>query len=203
MLHVTEIFYSIQGEGFHSGRPAVFCRFSGCNMWSGREQDRAESACPFCDTFFLGKDTYDEDSLVEKLIAMWPGDGQPFVVLTGGEPALQVTSSLISKLKNRHANVAIETNGSVELPVTGPYWVTVSPKKKEQLVVTSGHEMKLLYPHHSIAPEDVAHLDFDYFFLQPIEDLNYKENLRVAIDYCLKNPTWRLSTQNHKAWGVR
>lgn len=200
---IKEIFYSLQGEGHYTGTPSVFCRFSGCNLWSGREQDRVKSACPFCDTDFVGGMKFSEDELIDAVLAAWPGGGVPRVIFTGGEPALQLTSSLINNLKSLNVDVAVETNGTRRLPDTGPYWVTVSPKTKSQIVVTRGHEIKLLYPLPGISPDDVDGMDFRYFYLQPVDDQNYEDNLKGAINYCLSNPKWRLSTQNHKNWGVR
>lgn len=202
--YIKEIFYSLQGEGHHAGKPSVFCRFSGCNMWSGRDVDRAASVCSFCDTDFVGWRRFEEDELVAALMKPWIGKTcVPNVIFTGGEPALQLTASLIDKLKQLNATVAVETNGTLQLPDAGPYWVTVSPKALEKLVVTEGHEIKLLFPLEGIPPESVEDLDFRYYYLQPIDDDNYKENLAGAIRYCLNNPKWRLSTQGHKVWGLR
>lgn len=200
---VKEIFYSLQGEGNYTGRPSVFCRFSGCNLWSGREQDREKSPCRFCDTDFVGGTRYNEDELIEAILSLWQGGGMPHVVFTGGEPALQLTSSLIDRLKKFHVTVAVETNGTHKLPEAGPYWITMSPKVLSRIEVTRGNEVKLLYPLDAVKPEDVEHLDFRYFYLQPIDDDNYEENLKAAIAYCLEHPKWRLSTQNHKKWGIR
>lgn len=202
MFKVKELFYSLQGEGHYAGTPSVFCRFAGCNMWSGREADRLKSACWFCDTDFVGGTTYDEDSLIIAITNLWPGGGAPRVIFTGGEPALQITQSLITRLKLLHFNVAVETNGTIPLPVAGSYWVTVSPKSAST-ILRKGHEIKLLWPNPLTPPEQYSDQDFEYFYLQPIDDCSYKENLRSAIDYCLANPQWRLSTQNHKIWGVR
>lgn len=203
MFMVKEIFYSLQGEGINAGRPAVFCRFSGCNMWSGLPKDKPESLCPFCDTDFRGGTAMTEDELVQEILNLCPAGALPLVIFTGGEPALQLTSSLIKRLKDKVINVAVETNGTRCLPEAGPYWITVSPKSLSQLLVTKGHELKLLYPHKDIKPQDVEHLDFRYFSLQPIDDENYEDNLRNTMNYCLDNPKWRLSTQQHKVWGVR
>lgn len=200
---VKELFYSIQGEGFNAGRPAVFCRFSGCNLWSGEESRKAASACPFCDTDFVGGERYTEEELFAAIMKLMPEGTRPIVVFTGGEPLLQLTGSLINKIKATGANVKVETNGTQPLVTAGPYWVTVSPKNLSTLTVKRGNEMKLLYPLPTIKPEDVGSMDFDYFYLQPIHGPDYRENLGGAIDYCLANPKWRLSTQQHKVWGVR
>ena len=202
MLVVKELFYSLQGEGHYTGTAAVFCRFSGCNKWSGRPSDKAKSACPFCDTNFVGGEKFTEDALVEAITKLWPGGGRPRVVLTGGEPALQLTASLISNLKKLNYEVAVETNGSVPLPVSGPYWVTVSPKD-ENPVVTSGHELKVLWPNPKTHPQNYQMLDFRYFYVQPIDDENYAENMRTAVEYCLANPQWALSLQQHKIVGIQ
>lgn len=201
MFKVREIFYSLQGEGNFVGTPSVFCRFSGCNKWSGRESDRAKSVCSFCDTDFVGGELLDEGSLVEAIVSAWPGGGTPRVIFTGGEPALQITGSLIDSMKRRHFNVAIETNGSVPLPHAGPYWVTVSPKDK-RVVVVSGHEIKVLWPLKHISPEDFEHMDFNHYYLQPVDDENYRENLEGAIQYVREHPQWSLSLQQHKILGI-
>lgn len=201
---VKEIFYSIQGEGHYSGHPAVFCRFSGCNLWDGRPTTKQKSKCVFCDTDFVGGQKMDEDTLVNAILSHWPGINgcPPRVVLTGGEPTLQITDSLIKKLKGAHTNVHIETNGTREIRTMRPVWVTVSPKCLDSLVVLKGNELKLLYPLPTVTPGDVEHLDFRYFYLQPIDNENAAENLSGAIAYCLRNPKWNLSTQGHKQWGV-
>lgn len=200
---VKELFYSIQGEGYNSGRPAVFCRFSGCNLWSGEESRKSKSPCFFCDTDFVGGTKYTEDSLLTAIKNLMPDGLKPMVIFTGGEPLLQLTGTLIDKVKSLGVNVAIETNGTLPLPKAGPYWSTVSPKVLRSLAVTRGNELKLLFPLPSLKPAQVEHLDFDYFTLQPIHDEKYKENLEGAIEYCLLNPKWRLSTQQHKVWGLR
>ena len=203
MLSVKEVFYSIQGEGHHAGRPSVFCRFSGCNLWSGVPSRKASSLCWFCDTDFVGGTKYTEDELFDAIVELIPEGSLPLIVFTGGEPALQLTGTLIDRLKRIGLSVAIETNGTKELPLAGPYWVTMSPKTLDDLVVRKGHELKLLFPLEGVSPKDVEGFDFDYFSLQPIFDSNYKENLSRAITYCLQHPKWRLSTQQHKVWGLR
>ncbi len=191
---IKEIFFSIQGEGFHTGRPAVFCRFSGCNL-----------RCPFCDTDSLGTDgvrggEYRLEDLVDIIVSLWPKSekkfiGEPFVVLTGGEPALQLDSDLIHSLHQNGFLCAIETNGTLVLP-KGLDWVCVSPKAKTELKVTKGDELKLVYPQRGIDIKKLEKLDFKYFFVQPID--NKQEFVKEAVEFCLKNPKWRLSLQIHK-----
>ncbi len=197
---VKELFYSIQGEGVNAGKPAVFCRFSGCNMWSGIEKDRADSVCRFCDTDFIDGVKHSEAQLIGRISELMRSCH--FLIFTGGEPALQLTASLINAITSLHnATIAIETNGSMALPA-GIDWITVSPKRPD-FIVRSGNEMKLLFPHRFISPRDVEYMEFDNFCLQPIHDENYKENLADAIDYCMAYPQWRLSLQQHKVLGVR
>lgn len=202
MFRVKEIFYSLQGEGHYSGTPSVFCRFTGCNKWSGKLEDRASSACPFCDTDFVGGESYSEDALVDAIASAWPGGGRPRVVMTGGEPALQLTPSLMRKLRKANFDVAVETNGSKSLPDAGPYWVTVSPKDTN-IVVTRGHEIKVLWPNPNTNPAEFVGMDFSYFYIQPIDDDNYESNLQSAAAYVLANPKWKLSLQQHKIVGLR
>jgi len=202
VFRVKEIFYSLQGEGHYSGTPSVFCRFTGCNKWSGRPEDRVSSACPFCDTDFVGGESYTEDALVDAIASAWPGGGRPRVVMTGGEPALQLTIGLMRKLRKANFDVAVETNGSKSLPDAGPYWVTVSPKDTN-IVVTRGHEIKVLWPNLNTNPADFAGMDFSYFYIQPIDDDDYESNLQSAAAYVLANPKWNLSLQQHKIVGLR
>lgn len=199
---VKEIFFSLQGEGHYAGTPSVFCRFSGCNLWSGLEKDRTKSVCSFCDTDFVGGTSYTEDNLVEEILGAWPEGGRPRVVFTGGEPLLQLKESLIDKLKKANFDVAVETNGTKPLPACGPYWVTVSPKT-EEIVVSKGHELKVLFPNKLTPPESFEALEFDYFFIQPIADSNYESNLKQAVQFVMENPKWRLSLQQHKVAGIR
>jgi 7-carboxy-7-deazaguanine synthase (Cx14CxxC type) len=208
---VNEIFYSLQGEGAQTGRPAVFCRLSGCNLWSGWEQDRATAICRFCDTNFLG--THETDGgryrsageLLDAIALKWPGNGgraTPFVICTGGEPLLQLDQDLIDALHNRGFEIAIETNGT-RMPPAGIDWVCVSPKANSQLQLRRGNELKLVFPQTSAAPEMFEGLDFQYFFLQPLHDSNLAENTRMALQYCLEHPLWRLSLQTHKILDIR
>lgn len=208
MLKVKEIFYSLQGEGYNTGRPAVFVRFSGCNLWSGRDVDRNKSPCFFCDTGFIGGCVYTESDLAEKIISTWRGGGQMFVVFTGGEPTLQLKDSLLSVVRQKLGkdkqvvNFAIETNGTTDVTYQAPVWVTVSPKTKDFLR-RSGNELKLLWPLENLHPSELDELDFRYKYLQPIDDENYEENVRTAVEFCLDNSTWRLSMQQHKLLGIR
>ena len=216
---VKEIFYTLQGEGTHAGRPAVFCRFAGCNLWSGREADRADAVCTFCDTEFVGTDGLgggkfaDAEALADAVASHWPslpplpGEGHRFVVCTGGEPALQLDAPLIDAFHARGFMVAIETNGTLPLP-DGIDWVCVSPKADAALVVTAGDELKLVYPQEKARPERFAHLAFDHFLIQPMDGLAGNIGIRQthterALAYCLEHPQWRLSMQTHKLLGIR
>lgn len=206
---VKEIFYTLQGEGRNAGRPSVFCRFTGCNMWSGLERDKSASACYFCDTDFVGTDGEGGGKfktareLAAAINAQWPENtsdkAKKYVVLTGGEPTLQLDAALINELKQCEFEIAIETNGTKAVPA-GVDWITVSPKSIELLTQKSGSELKLLFP-FEIRPEQVADLQFDYYYLSPINVTNReqsKANLLAAIDYCKANPQWRLTIQMHK-----
>ena len=206
---VKEIFLTLQGEGAHAGRRAVFCRFAGCNLWSGREEDRAEAQCQFCDTDFVGidgtrGDRYaDAESLAAVVEDEWgPTRNERWVVLTGGEPLLQVDETLIAALHRRGFAVAVETNGTLDVP-TGLDWVCVSPKAGTELRVRAGHELKLVYPQEGARPEDFTALAFERFSLQPMDGPDVAENTSKAVDYCLKHPAWRLSLQTHKTLGIR
>lgn len=206
---VKEIFYSLQGEGRHAGRPAVFCRFAGCNLWSGRERDRATAACNFCDTDFVGTDGEgggrfsEARSLATAIERMWGGGlQQRFVVLTGGEPLLQVDDSLLSAAHELGFEIALETNGSLRAPCNID-WITVSPKGSAPLVQTAGHELKLVFPQRGLDPAKFKGLGFKYFLLQPLDGPDRESNTRATIAYCLKHPRWRLSLQTHKFMGIR
>lgn len=208
---VKEIFYTLQGEGAQSGRPAVFCRFSGCNLWSGREQDRSEALCRFCDTDFRGTDGENggdfetADELADRIARTWPSGSNsvvpPFVVCTGGEPLLQLNRALIRKLHDRGFQVAVETNGTKPAPA-GLDWICVSPKAHTELVLRSGNELKLVYPQDSAPPDRYEHLAFEHFFLQPMDGPALEENTRAAVAYCMSRPRWRLSLQIHKLLGI-
>ncbi len=206
---VKEIFLTLQGEGAHAGRAAVFCRFAGCNLWSGREADRADAACRFCDTDFVGTDgTFGgryatADELADAVATQWTADKENrYVVLTGGEPLLQVDEELIAALHGRGFAIGVETNGTIK-PPQGLDWICVSPKAGAELVVRRGHELKLVYPQAGIEPADFAKLPFERFSLQPMDGPDVAENTARAVDYCLRHPQWRLSLQTHKTLGIR
>ena len=207
---VKEIYFTLQGEGAQTGRAAVFCRFSGCNLWTGREQDRAKALCTFCDTDFVGTDGpgggkfADEASVVRAVLAAWPEgsvDTHPYVVFTGGEPLLQLTADLVSACKAAGIEVAIETNGTLLAP---PHidWICVSPKPGKDMQQTAGNELKLVYPQTACPPENFAHLDFTHFFLQPMDGPDQAQNIQAAAAYCQAHPKWRLSLQTHKLIGL-
>ena len=206
---VKEIFLTLQGEGAHAGRTAVFCRFSGCNLWTGREEDREAAICQFCDTDFVGMDgtlggRYATPAdLATQIAAQWQGPREHrYTVLTGGEPLLQVDAALIEALHAEGFTIAIETNGTIE-PPPGLDWICVSPKGGSELVVRKGHELKLVYPQPDARPEDFADLAFERFSLQPMDGPDIAHTTEQAIAYCLAHPQWRLSVQTHKALGIR
>ena len=208
MYSVKEIYYTLQGEGFHTGRPAVFLRFSGCNLWSGLEKDRATAICRFCDTDFWGVDginggKYELQELVDKCISMWPkhSGSQPFLVCTGGEPLLQLDVPLIKRFKEAGFYIAIESNGTISVP-SGIDWVCISPKAGSEIKVNSGNELKLVYPQSSIDPQSFVHLPFDHFYLQPLDDPNRSKNIADCIDYISAHTAWKLSLQTHKLIGI-
>lgn len=207
---VKEIFYTLQGEGTHAGRPAVFCRFAGCNLWSGREADRETAICRFCDTDFTGTDGSAggkyrcADALAEAVAAHWPGTtgGKRFVVLTGGEPGLQVDPALIDALHAHRFEIAIETNGTIELP-PGIDWICVSPKAGAAVRQRTGHELKLVYPQSGLTPDQIGNWRFAQFRLQPMDGPLLRDHTARAVDYCLRHPQWALSLQTHKQLGIR
>jgi 7-carboxy-7-deazaguanine synthase len=206
---VKEIFLTLQGEGAHAGRAAVFCRFSGCNLWTGREQDRATATCKFCDTEFVGTDGTlggryaSAEALAETIAGEWTGPGENrYTVLTGGEPLLQVDAALVKALHVRGFEIGLETNGTIE-PPDGMDWICVSPKAGAELVVRAGDELKLVYPQPQADPEAFAGLAFQRFSLQPMDGPDVTENTARAIEYCLRHPRWRLSLQTHKTLGIR
>lgn len=218
---VKEIFYTLQGEGAQTGRVAVFCRFSGCNLWSGQEKDRARAVCRFCDTDFVGTGPdggrfAGAGELADAIDRCWGGGGRStgtggtltfraatkYVVCTGGEPLLQLDQPLIEALHHRGFEVAVETNGTRLAPESLD-WICVSPKAGAPFVQTHGNELKLVYPQENAPPEKFADLDFDHFFLQPMDGSDLARNTGLAIEYCLSHPQWRLSIQTHKLVGVR
>jgi 7-carboxy-7-deazaguanine synthase (Cx14CxxC type) len=206
---VKEIFYTLQGEGAQAGRPAVFLRFAGCNLWTGREQDRASAVCQFCDTDFVGTDGpgggrfADADLLADAVADAWPvGEpGIPYVVCTGGEPLLQLDEAAIHALHERGFEVAVETNGTQE-PPPGLDWICVSPKAGAELVLDFGNELKLVFPQQGAEPEHFTGLPFDRFYLQPMDGPAAAANTAAALAYCLAHPQWRLSLQTHKLLGI-
>ena len=207
---VKEIFYTLQGEGAQTGRPAVFCRFSGCNLWTGREQDRSDAVCQFCDTDFIGTNGENggkfktAEDLAQFVTSLWPASnaGNPFVVCTGGEPLLQLDKALVDAFHDVGFEIAVETNGTIEAP-DGIDWICVSPKAKADLKQISGNELKLVYPQSENTPENFEHLSFDYFFLQPLDNSQSDDNTQKTIKYCQSNPRWRLSLQTHKITGIK
>jgi 7-carboxy-7-deazaguanine synthase len=206
---VKEVFYTLQGEGANTGRPAVFCRFAGCNLWTGREADRSSAVCTFCDTDFVGTDGPgggkfpDAASLARTVAAAWPsgGKGRRFVVCTGGEPLLQLDAELLDAFHAEGFEVAVETNGTVE-PPPGIDWLCVSPKAGAPLVVHGGDELKLVFPQAGADPARFETLEFDQFFLQPMDGPAREANTAAALRYCLEHPRWRLSLQTHKLLGI-
>jgi 7-carboxy-7-deazaguanine synthase len=206
---VKEIFYTLQGEGRNAGRAAVFCRFAGCNLWSGREPDRAQAICPFCDTDFVGIDGTgggrftDASTLAQAIAHAWRGAvcAERLVVLTGGEPLLQVDEALIECLHEFGFEIAVETNGTIAVP-PGLDWVCVSPKARAPLVLTGGNELKLVFPQIGIMPRSFEHMAFENFLLQPMDGPERERNTAAAVAYCLEHPRWRLSLQTHKLLGI-
>lgn len=206
---VKEIFYTLQGEGAQAGRPAVFCRFAGCNLWSGREEDRATAVCRFCDTDFVGMDGSgggrfaDAAALADAVAAQWPGGGRPFVVCTGGEPLLQLDEPLIAALHARGFEVAVETNGTVSPAPAGIDWVCVSPKAGAPLRLLAGDELKLVVPQPGFGLAELERLDFRRFSLQPMDGPDAAANTQLAVEMCLRRPRWQLSLQTHKMLNIR
>lgn len=210
---IKEIYYTIQGEGANAGRPAVFCRFTGCNLWSGRESDRSTAVCQFCDTNFIGTDgpgggVFDTaEDLAEVLAGYWPGgddsarNANKLVVCTGGEPLLQLDAAIVAALHDQGFIVAVETNGT-KVPPTGIDWICVSPKANAKCVLRSGDELKLVYPQVGGDPSHYTSFDFGRFFLQPMDGPSLNENTRLAAKYCLEHPQWELSVQTHKLIGL-
>jgi len=208
---VKEIFFTLQGEGANTGRPAVFCRFAGCNLWTGREADRADATCQFCDTDFVGTDGpgggkfASADALARAVAEKWPANvsarARKLVVCTGGEPLLQMDAAVVRALHAQDLEIAIETNGTQQ-PPDDIDWICVSPKVGAPLVLTSGNELKLVYPQPGGEPERFADLDFEQFFLQPMDGPDRERNTELALSYCLSHPQWRLSIQTHKLLGI-
>ena len=205
---VKEMFFTLQGEGARTGRASVFMRFAGCNLWTGREEDRAGAVCKFCDTQFVGTDGdgggkfETAAALCDAVHQLWPGGAGAYVVCTGGEPLLQLDTPLIDALHERGFEIAIESNGTIEAP-EGIDWICISPKANAPLVQTRGNELKLVYPQEGAEPERYSGLDFENFFLQPMDSPERDANTRAAVAYCMHHPHWRLSLQTHKQLGLR
>ena len=205
---VKEIYLTIQGEGFHTGKHAVFCRFSGCNLWTGLEKDRKKAICNFCDTDFVGTDGINgskypnAEQLANEIDKVWDKDiNEKFVVFTGGEPLLQLDKPLVDLMHKKKFKVAIETNGTI-LPPENIDWICVSPKQGADFNLKYGNELKLVYPQKGLEPKNFKHLDFDHFFLQPMDGKDLQRNILQSVSYCIENPLWRLSLQTHKIMGI-
>lgn len=204
---IKELYYTLQGEGTQTGRAAVFLRFTGCNLWTGLEKDRKNAICQFCDTDFVGMDgenggKYTADELVSRILEIWPDSStRPFVVATGGEPMLQLDDFLLRQMHNKDIELAIETNGTIPL-IEGIDWVCVSPKAGSDLKVHKGHELKLVHPQRNLSPEDFEKMDFEHFYLQPMDGQHLRENIAICIEYCKLHPQWKLSLQSHKMIGL-
>ena len=208
---IKEIYYTLQGEGYMTGRPSVFLRFAGCNLWSGHERDRSNAVCQFCDTDFVGMDGVGggrfgtPEELAAKVGALWPKTdspyARPYVVCTGGEPLLQMDNDLVQALQIQGFQVAVETNGTL-LPPKGISWICVSPKAGAPVVLQSGNELKLVFPQPNAMPKEFEMLDFKYFYLQPMDGPELAANTQEALKYCMKYPQWRLSIQTHKLLNI-
>jgi len=208
MYQIKEMYYTLQGEGARTGRPSVFCRFTGCNLWSGREKDRSTAVCNFCDTDFVGVDGpgggkfINALELSDAIEAFWPNEEpNKYVVFTGGEPGLQLDKNVIDHLHLKNFEVAVETNGTLDLPLNID-WLTVSPKADSILKIRTGNELKLVYPQENVSPNSFEDLDFDIFYLQPMDNGDKDKNTQKTIQYCLENPKWKLSLQTHKYMGI-
>ena len=205
---IKEIFFTQQGEGKNTGKDFIFVRFSGCNLWSGQEKHRASAICKFCDTDFYGTDginggKYLAKELIEKIKSLWiSADSQIRVVLTGGEPLLQVDKGLISALKTENIYIAVETNGTLEAP-DGIDWICMSPKANTEIKLRKGSEVKVVYPQKNLNPDNFNVLDFKNFYIQPMDSENYEDNVSQSVKYCMQNPNWKLSLQTHKILGIR
>jgi len=208
MYKIKEIYFTLQGEGFHTGRSSIFIRFSGCNLWSGNEKDRDKAICNWCDTDFVGTDgpnggKYSVNQIQDTLLKLWPNNNldKPYVICTGGEPLLQLDNKLIKGIHDIGFEIGLETNGSL-LPPPGIDWVCVSPKANTNLILKKGNELKFVYPQNKINPKKYEKLNFDYFFIQPMDGINQKENIKKSKKFIMKNPQWGLSLQTHKIIGI-
>ena len=208
MYSVKEIYYTLQGEGFYTGRPSVFLRFTGCNLWSGKEKDRKKAICDWCDTNFIGNDginggKYLGSEIVKIIKTLWPKKEQskPYIVFTGGEPLIQLDNELIERVHNAGFEIGVETNGTMTPPL-GIDWICVSPKARSNFILKKGNELKVVFPQYEFNPLDHENLEFEHFFIQPMDGLNQKENIRKSKDFVLKYPRWKLSIQTHKILGI-
>ena len=208
MYQIKEMYYTLQGEGARTGRPSVFCRFTGCNLWSGREKDRSTAVCNFCDTDFVGVDGpgggrfINAFELSDAIESFWPNEEpNKYVVFTGGEPGLQLDKNVVDHLHLKNFEVAVETNGTLDLPLNID-WLTVSPKADSTLKIRRGNELKLVYPQENVFPNSFEDLDFEIFYLQPMDNEDKDKNTQRTIQYCLENPKWKLSLQTHKYMGI-
>ena len=205
---IKEIFFTQQGEGKNTGKDFIFVRFSGCNLWSGKEKNRASAICSFCDTDFYGTDginggKYLAKDLIKKIKSLWiSADNQIRVVLTGGEPLLQVDKGLVSALKKENIYIAVETNGTLEAP-DGIDWICMSPKANTEIKLRKGSEVKVVYPQKNLNPDNFNVLDFKNFYIQPMDSENYEDNVSQSVKFCMQNPNWKLSLQTHKILGIR
>ena len=208
MYSVKEIYYTLQGEGFYTGRPSVFLRFTGCNLWSGKEKDRKKAICDWCDTDFIGNDginggKYLGSEIIKIIKTLWPKKEQskPYIVFTGGEPLIQLDNKLIERVHNAGFEIGVETNGTMT-PPSGIDWICVSPKARSNFILKKGNELKVVFPQYEFNPLDHENLEFEHFFIQPMDGLNQKENIRKSEDFVLKYPRWKLSIQTHKILGI-
>ena len=207
MYTIKEIYFTQQGEGYHTGRPAVFLRFTGCNLWTGFEIDRESAICPWCDTDFVGMDgpyggKYSADQIAETIQRMWPeNEKKPYLVCTGGEPLLQMDDEFISTVHRSDFEIGIETNGT-KIPPEGIDWICVSPKANAEFILKKGHELKIVFPQSGMNPRQYQDLDFDHFFIQPMDGPNQGENIEKSKEFVVKNPKWKLSLQTHKILGI-
>jgi 7-carboxy-7-deazaguanine synthase (Cx14CxxC type) len=208
MLSVKEIYFTLQGEGFYTGRPSVFLRFSGCNLWSGLEKDRKRAICNWCDTDFIGNDgmnggRYSNNQIIKIIKKLWPEDetSTPFIIFTGGEPLLQLKSGLIKLIHSIGFEIGLETNGTILAP-SGINWVCVSPKADSNFILKKGNELKVVFPQKGIDPLDFNDLEFEHFYIQPMDGKNQKNNIKESKKFIKKNPQWKLSLQTHKLLGI-
>ena len=207
MYTIKEIYFTQQGEGYHTGRPAVFLRFTGCNLWTGFEIDRKSAICHWCDTDFVGMDgpyggKYSADQVAETVQKMWPeNEKKPYLVCTGGEPLLQMDDKFISTVHRSDFEIGIETNGT-KIPPEGIDWICVSPKANAEFILKKGHELKIVFPQSGMKPRQYQDLDFDHFFIQPMDGPNQSENIEKSKEFVVKNPKWKLSLQTHKILGI-